>query len=158
MKGAREGFTLFLMLILDQAMSEESGKLLWKPTQEQIMNSNLQRFMETLSDTHSVRFSNYNELHKWSIDDPENFWSAVWTHTGIKSSVNFTRVLVEGDKFPGARWFSGARLNYAENLLRTSEEKVAVIGRLENGTRTTITYQQFYHYKSTHHKRLIVSA
>jgi len=132
------------MLLLDQAMSEESGKLLWKPTQEQIMNSNLQRFMETLSDTHSVSFSNYNELHKWSIDDPENFWSAVWTHTGIKSSVNFTRVLVEGDKFPGARWFSGARLNYAENLLRTSEEKVAVIGRLEDGTRTTITYQQLY--------------
>ncbi|OUU35703.1 MAG: acetoacetate--CoA ligase [Cellvibrionales bacterium TMED49] len=125
-------------------MSGEVEKLLWKPTQEQIMNSNLQRFMDSLSNTHSIRFPNYNEFHKWSVEDPENFWSAVWTHTAIKSSVNFSRVLVEGDKFPGARWFSGARLNYAENLLRTSSEKVAVIGRLEDGTRTTITYQQLY--------------
>ena len=125
-------------------MSEESGKLLWKPTQEQILSSNLQQFMNSISKIYSVRFSDYHEFQKWSVDNPENFWSAVWTYTKIKSSVYFNQVLVSGDKFPGAQWFSGARLNYAENVLRTSGDKIAVIGRLEDGTRHTLTYQQLY--------------
>ena len=111
-------------------MSEESDKLLWKPTQDQIMSSNLQQFMNSISKIYSVRFSDYHEFQKWSVDNPENFWSAVWTYTGIKSSVYFNQVLVSRDEFPGAQWFSGARLNYAENLLRTSSDKIAVIGRL----------------------------
>ena len=75
-------------------MSEDSDKLLWKPTQQQIMSSNLQQFMNSISKIYSVRFSDYDEFQKWSVDNPENFWSAVWTYTGIKSSVYLTRPLI----------------------------------------------------------------
>ena len=54
------------------------------------------------------------------------------------------QVLTDGDQFPGAKWFKGARLNYAENALRNRSDKIALISRLENGSRTTLSYAELY--------------
>ena len=117
---------------------------LWQPSSTQIESSNMQRFTEQLKTHLQLDFANYEELHQWSVDRPELFWAQVWDFTGIQSSRRWDTVLADLDQFPGAQWFSGAALNFAENLLRNRSDKTALISRLENGTRTTTSYRELY--------------
>ena len=117
---------------------------LWQPSSTQIESSNMQRFMAQLKTHLQLDFANYEELHQWSVDRPELFWAQVWDFTEIQSSRRWDTVLADADQFPGAQWFSGAALNFAENLLRNRSDKTALISRLENGTRTTTSYRELY--------------
>lgn len=117
---------------------------LWQPSSTQIESSNMQRFTAQLKTHLQLDFANYEELHQWSVDRPELFWAQVWDFTGIQSSRRWETVLADADQFPGAQWFSGAALNFAENLLRNRSDKTALISRLENGTRTTTSYRELY--------------
>ena len=117
---------------------------LWQPSSTQIESSNIQRFTEQLKTNLQLDFANYEELHQWSVDRPELFWAQVWDFTGIQSSRRWDTVLADADQFPGAQWFSGAALNFAENLLRNRSDKTALISRLENGTRTATSYRELY--------------
>jgi acetoacetyl-CoA synthetase len=74
------------------------------------------------------RFADYDELWRWSIHDLEEFWTTVWEFFGVRASVPYTRVL-SGREMPGARWFEGARLNYAEHALAHRGDRPAVVGR-----------------------------
>ena len=94
---------------------------LWQPSEERIANANLTRFMQSLG------FSDYGDLYRWSIDHPEEFWEKVWTFGEVKASQTWDHVLVDKDKMPGAKWFTGAKLNFAENLLRFRDDKIAII-------------------------------
>lgn len=104
----------------------------------------MQRFTAQLKTHLQLDFANYEELHQWSVDRPELFWAQVWDFTGIQSSRRWETVLADADQFPGAQWFSGAALNFAENLLRNRSDKTALISRLENGARTTTSYRELY--------------
>ncbi|MFQ3223077.1 MAG: acetoacetyl-CoA synthetase, partial [Porticoccaceae bacterium] len=117
---------------------------LWQPSSTQIESSNMQRFTAQLKTHLQLDFANYEELHQWSVDSPELFWAQVWDFTEIQSSRRWDTVLADADQFPGAQWFSGAALNFAENLLRNRSDKTALISRLENGTRTTTSYRELY--------------
>jgi acetoacetyl-CoA synthetase len=78
------------------------------------------------------------------VDQPNLFWEHIWQFTDIRASQGWDSLLRDGEQFPGAVWFEGARLNYAENLLRNRSDKVALISRLENGSRKTLSYKQLY--------------
>ena len=122
---------------------------LWQPSTERIRASNLNRFTRHLERELGITFADYQQLHQWSVDQPEQFWSQVWRFADIRASRDCDQVLSDGDQFPGgawlgAIWFEGARLNYAENLLRNRSDKVALISRLENGSRKTLTYTELY--------------
>lgn len=93
------------------------GDLLWTPSEEWIANSNLSKFMSWLEQHRKLKFGNYQELWRWSVEELEQFWQAVWDYFEIKSSKSAECVLASR-KMPGAKWFPGARLNYAENLMR----------------------------------------
>ncbi|MDG1475110.1 MAG: AMP-binding protein, partial [Porticoccaceae bacterium] len=126
-------------------MSAEKLPLpLWQPTQEHIQNSNMYQFMSSVAQKHRQPLSNYSELYQWSITDPKAFWSDIWSYTEIRASKTWDAVLTDPDAFPGASWFSAARLNFAENLLRNRTDKIALISRLENGQRTIVTYAELY--------------
>ena len=125
-------------------MSRNSKQPLWQPSIERIEGSNLNRFGEHLEQKLGVTFDNYQQLHDWSVEQPNLFWEHIWHFTGIRASQAWDSVLSDGQQFPGAVWFEGARLNYAENLLRNRSEKVAIISRLENGSRKTLSYHQLY--------------
>jgi acetoacetyl-CoA synthetase len=94
-----------------------AGDLLWKPHPEHAAKSNLAAFMRWLELRRQRRFETYDELWQWSVTDLEGFWSAIWDYFLIQSSVPYTRVLGKRS-MPGAQWFPGARLNYAEHALR----------------------------------------
>ncbi len=113
-----------------------AGDLLWKPHPEAVARSNLAAFMRWLELRRHLRFATYDELWQWSVTDLEGFWSAVWDYFLVQSSVPYSRVLARRT-MPGAQWFPGARLNYAEHALR--HERPGVDALLFQGETTPLT-------------------
>jgi acetoacetyl-CoA synthetase len=93
------------------------GTLLWEPSDEFKENARISAYMEWLKDEKDLSFGDYNELWEWSVTDLEGFWASVWEYCGIKASKPYERVLGKRG-MPGAEWFPGAELNYAEYVLR----------------------------------------
>jgi acetoacetyl-CoA synthetase len=102
------------------------AEILWQPPSDARSRTRLGRYMTWLQESRSLSFATYDELWQWSVDDLEGFWSSLWEHFGIRSSQPYTRVL-SSREMPGARWFEGARLNYAEHELLTRGEAPAVL-------------------------------
>jgi acetoacetyl-CoA synthetase len=117
---------------------------LWTPSASRIENAGITRFRQFVNNRAGLKLTGFDDLYQWSIKEPSSFWHAVWDFTGIVSSVEANEILVDGDKFPGASWFPGARLNFAQNLLRYQDDKVAIVSILENGNRREMTFQQIY--------------
>jgi acetoacetyl-CoA synthetase len=100
---------------------------LWSPTPSRRARANVTRFLSWLRAERGLRFSDYASLWRWSVDELEDFWSAVWGFYGVRSATPVGRPLGARD-MPGARWFDGSRLNYAEHVLeRAPSDRSAVI-------------------------------
>lgn len=104
----------------------DTNQPLWCPPKDAMQKSAMFRFMEQISAEHGIK-KNYSALHRWSIEHPEEFWSTVWEFTDIKASHGWDSILENGDAMPGAKWFGGSRLNFAENLLRYHDAQPAII-------------------------------
>ncbi|MBQ0718677.1 MAG: acetoacetate--CoA ligase [Gammaproteobacteria bacterium] len=122
---------------------------LWQASSEAVANSNLSAYQRFISGEHGLSFSDYQQLHQWSVDNSEDFWESIWQFTGVIASQRYDKVLEDGERFPGARWFPGAELNFAENLLRYAQHddaasKIAIVARLENGERRELSYAELY--------------
>ncbi len=102
------------------------------------------QFTAFVNDQHRLHLSSYPSLYTWSIDHIPEFWATLWTYTSIKSACSYQTVVDDLTKFPGARWFVGARLNFAENLLRYRDDHVAFISRREAQPPTTMTYAEVW--------------
>ncbi len=117
---------------------------LWRPSAARISKSNMLAYARFLDAEYGQLFPDYTALHQWSVNCPEDFWRSIWDFTGVRCAQPGRRVLADGAHFPGARWFPDARLNFAENLLRRRDDAIALVGRLENGARRTLTYAQLH--------------
>ncbi len=118
--------------------------LIWTPPPGRIAQTNMSRFLRYVQTHHASWVTDYAALYQWSIADPQNFWAAVWTYCDVRASQPWDAVLSDGDKMPGARWFIGARLNYAENLLRRRDDHAALVFRAEERLSTTLSYRELY--------------
>ncbi len=119
-------------------------KPLWKPSAQRIKNSNMYRFMQTVNHTYGTHFTDYDHLYQWSVENIETFWAEMWRFAGIKASNGYERVIDDPARMPGAHWFPGSRLNFAENLLRFRDDTTALIFRGEDNVRRTLTYKELY--------------
>ncbi|HEX7376192.1 MAG TPA: acetoacetate--CoA ligase, partial [Pirellulales bacterium] len=119
-----------------------TAEILWQPTCEQIARSNMTAFMRFLADRGHPAMSDYAELYQWSIAEPRAFWAAAWEFCGVVASQPYHSVVEDFDRMPGARWFPGARLNYAENLLRYRDDRPALVAVNDRGQRNTYTYRE----------------
>ncbi|MBA1148841.1 acetoacetate--CoA ligase [Ectothiorhodospiraceae bacterium WFHF3C12] len=121
----------------------EQFPILREPNAYDLERSNMARFMKWLEDRGHGPFADYQSLHQWSVDNLETFWAGIWEYTGVIASKPYEQVLADRS-MPGAQWFTGARLNFAENLLREAlhgdAEKVAITAVSETRPRTQITY------------------
>ncbi|MDQ3912544.1 MAG: acetoacetate--CoA ligase [Actinomycetota bacterium] len=99
------------------------GTLLWEPSEEFKESARISDYMRWLKDEKDLSFGDYNELWEWSVTDLEGFWASVWEYCGVEASTPYDRVLAKRD-MPGAEWFSGAELNYAEHVLRNVEGRL----------------------------------
>ncbi len=121
------------------------SKLLWEPSEQRVKSSNMYRFMQTVNGKFGTDFADYDALYQWSVDNLEQFWAEFWDFAEIRFSTPYTEVIDDPGKMPGAKWFSGARLNFAENLLRYRDDKTALVFRGEDRVRRTLTYSELYH-------------
>ena len=113
---------------------------LWVPSEQYVKETNLTGFIDFVNQKFFVKVRSYSDLYKWSIDKPQDFWSAVWTYTGIVFSRPYDRVVDYLGKFPGAQWFRGAKMNFAENLLKHNEDRLALVSRSETGIVSRLSY------------------
>ncbi|HEV3021381.1 MAG TPA: acetoacetate--CoA ligase, partial [Pirellulales bacterium] len=115
---------------------------LWQPTADQVARSNLAAFMRFLQERGQPPMSDYAAHYRWSVSEPAAFWSNAWDFCGVVASRRFDTVVEHYDRMPGARWFPGARLNYAENLLRFHDDREAIVFTDECGRRSALTYRE----------------
>jgi len=115
----------------------------WEPSAERIERANLSRFIKfARNETGNVDLIDHHSLHHWSIADPERFWMLVWDFCGIRGRGERTPVLVGGKRIEDARWFPNVRLNFAQNLLRYSDDRTAILFRGETGAAREISYAE----------------
>ena len=119
-------------------------KPLWEPSSERKKQANMTRFIQFVNQKFGKDFKDYPELYEWSIQEIPDFWAAFWEFAGIKASRGYDRVVDDLGKMPGAKWFEGARLNFAENLLRYRDDRVAMIFKGEVQEPRRITYAELY--------------
>jgi len=117
---------------------------LWSPTEEWIKNANLTRFLEYVNKKDGKHLRTYPELYRWSVEAVPEFWARLWEFADIKASRGYDQVVDDVRKMPGAKWFSGARLNFAENLLRHRDDRPAFIFRGETQKKAQMTYAELY--------------
>ena len=121
------------------------NQILWEPSQEFMQHTNIKQFMSYAEARYGRFFPNYPALYDWSVEYPEEFWAACWSFFQTKASAPYESVLVDGNKMPGAVWFHGAKMNYAENLLRLHErDDVALIFCNEDGQHRSYSHKQLY--------------
>ena len=99
------------------------GTLLWEPSKELKENARISDYMEWMKAEKDLSFEDYNQLWEWSVTDLEGFWASVWEYCGIKASKPYEKVLGES-AMPGAEWFPGAELNYAEHVFRHAADRL----------------------------------
>jgi acetoacetyl-CoA synthetase len=120
------------------------AKLLWKPSAERVRQTNMLRFMASVNQEYGQHIEDYPSLYDWSVNNNREFWASWWDFAGIMASAPFSQVIDDLSKMPGAKWFPGARLNFAENLLRYRDDRHAIIFHGEDQVRRQITFSQLY--------------
>ncbi len=120
------------------------SELMWKPSRERVLETNMFKFMQYVSRRYGQSFADYADLWEWSVENIPSLWESLWDYLGIIHSEPYEQVLADGDKMPGAGWFPGAKLNFAENLLRYRDDRVAIIARGEDSKSDEITYSELY--------------
>jgi acetoacetyl-CoA synthetase len=127
-----------------KVIMKTTKKPLWVPSKDQIKNANMTRFIEFVNRRYGRNFKTYNDLYQWSVDRIPDFWAAVWDFVEIKAVKKYDQVVEDLTQFPGTKWFPGTRLNFAENLLRYRDDRLAFIFIGETQTSGKMTYAELY--------------
>jgi acetoacetyl-CoA synthetase len=119
----------------------ETGEVMWTPPADVRETTQLGRFLDHLRDQRGVELTDYDQLWRWSVDDLEGFWGSLWDFFGVRARAPYERVL-GSRQMPGAEWFTGSRLNYAEHMLGTDEDtdKLAVVARSQTRADFDLTF------------------
>lgn len=117
---------------------------LWRPSDDRKRQANIARFIEAVDEKHGLEIGSYPELYDWSVEHIPEFWAAVWDFAAIRTSQPYEEVVDDLSRFPGAKWFPGARLNFAENLLRYRDDHPAFDFRGETQKSARMTYAELY--------------
>jgi acetoacetyl-CoA synthetase len=119
-------------------------KPLWEPSQARIAGANVTIFARAAIRAWGLEFNTYPEFYQWTIDQPEQFWQSLWQYAAVKASSRGKRVLVRGERMPGAQWFPDARLNFAENLLRRRDRANAIVFWGEDKVERRLSHAELY--------------
>ncbi|MGA3114727.1 MAG: acetoacetate--CoA ligase [Syntrophobacteraceae bacterium] len=119
-------------------------KPLWVPPVEWKNKANMSRFIEFVNRTCGQQIDSYAGLYRWSVERIPEFWAAVWDFVEIKASRKYDKVVEDLAMFPGTEWFPGARLNFAENLLRFRDGHPAFVFRGEDKRSASMTYAELH--------------
>ncbi|MEK9693641.1 MAG: acetoacetate--CoA ligase [Rhodospirillaceae bacterium] len=116
----------------------------WEPSGARIAQTRLSEFIKLVDQTWGFKCKNYQDLHQWSIKEPEKFWKTLWNFGGVISETAGNIVIRDAQKLPGAVFFPDAKLNFAENLFRRRDNEPAIIFSSENGVKRNLSYRELY--------------
>ncbi|MCH9650991.1 MAG: acetoacetate--CoA ligase [Deltaproteobacteria bacterium] len=117
---------------------------IWRPSGKRVQEANLTAYALRVRQLGLTTAESYSDLHRWSVDHPEEFWPSLWDYSGVVSSAPWAEVVDDPDRLPGATWFRGARLNFAENLLRFRDDTEALVSWSETGRLRSLSYRQLH--------------
>ena len=117
-------------------------KILWKPDSKK--ETKMAELTAIINHNHDQKIKNYEQLHDWSINHISEFWEEIWNYCNIIHSESYTQVVNNVKLMPGAKWFAGAKLNFAENLLRFRDNRVAIKFKSEDKSLRELTYLELF--------------
>ena len=117
---------------------------LWQPAPERVAITNMTRFARDASLRWRRTFKDYADLHRWSVEEPEEFWISIWDWTGVIGAGDADPVVVDYEQMLGARWFPNTRLNFAQNLLRRQDAGPALIFQAEDKVTRCLSYAELH--------------
>ncbi|HZP92234.1 MAG TPA: acetoacetate--CoA ligase [Burkholderiales bacterium] len=136
-------------------MHAAAPPILWNPSKERVARSNVARFIKFVNQRWNAGVKDSPELYDWSVREPENFWVSVWDFCAVIAERRGDRILVDGDRMPGAKWFPDARLNFAENLLRRRDGEDAMVFWGEEKVRRRMSFADIYYAVSRTQQALV---
>ena len=104
-----------------------TDKKIWQPSDDFKKDSKMFEFIHNVAEKYNLKDFEYETVRQWSVLNPYAFWREVWNYCEIIYSKKYERVVVDPNKMPGAKWFTGAQLNFAENLLKRKDDHKAII-------------------------------
>ncbi len=120
------------------------GKLLWEPSAERKKNASITKFVDLVNKRYQENFHSYEELHGWSINHVPDFWACMWDFAEIKASQYYEMVVDDVSKMSEAKWFIGAKLNFAENLLTYRGNRTALIFKGETQESVKMSHAELH--------------
>ncbi len=120
------------------------NQILWSPTQDQINATQMDTFRNQVNIRFNLDLNSYQNLHEWSVTHISDFWKAIWGYMAIEFSSDYAQVVDDESKMPGAKWFKGVRLNFAENLMRIRSDKPAIHFKGEGQAVRTLSYNELF--------------
>ncbi|NQV16740.1 acetoacetate--CoA ligase [bacterium] len=121
-----------------------TNKILWTPSDIQIKQAQITQFCQQVNLKYEIDLATYDDLYRWSLTYAAEFWSEMWIFGGIIAHSEHTNIVDDITKMPGAKWFEGATLNYAENLLRFQDDQTAIQFRGEDQVQRSLSYAELY--------------
>ena len=112
---------------MNEALIISERKKLWEPSKNWIKNAEVTHFIELVNKKYNQKIKGAKDLYKWSVDKIEDFWAAMWDFASIVASKKYEKVVEDVNVFPGTKWFPGAMMNFAENLLKFKDDQLAFI-------------------------------
>jgi len=116
--------------------------VVWYPSHERIARAEITRFRAAAAQAHGLGLDDYHALHRWSIEQPEAFWRFLWDWLGIIAEARGEPAVQRTSHLADARWFPGARVSFAENLLRRRDDATAIIARTAQGGRRELSFRE----------------
>jgi len=104
----------------------DAPPIVWEPSPERVASATITRYREWLNETRGLRLEGYHDLWQWSVGDLEGFWGSIWEFFAVEASAPFDRVLGRRE-MPGAEWFPGAELSYAQHVFRNRDDSEPAI-------------------------------
>ncbi len=117
------------------------SELLWTPSTDRVNISNISKFLSYLKENKIVELNDYNQLYNWSISNIDKFWEVIWNFSRIIYSKSYRTVLIDKG-IKDSKWFDGAELNFAQNLLRFDDDQIALISHREYYPAVKLSYKQ----------------
>ncbi|MEW9677249.1 acetoacetate--CoA ligase [Lentibacillus sp. L22] len=122
----------------------KEGTLLWEPDASRKQHSNINTYMNWLKQDKNLDFPDYHSLWNWSVTELESFWETIWEYFDIQAKQPYEQVLTT-HQMPGAKWFSGATINYTEHIFRNYDKnKPAIIHSSELRATSEVTWDTLY--------------
>ncbi|EKR71210.1 acetoacetate-CoA ligase [Leptospira noguchii str. 2006001870] len=119
---------------------------LWAPSSDRIESSNLVRYFKFLKEKKNLSLSTFEDLRVWSVNEIGSFWESIWEFSEVVFSQKYDLVYQSGSNFTDSKFFPGAKLNFAENLLRRTDSFPALVYRGEDGSKREVSYAELRSY------------